>query len=46
MEWNLMYRDEADMADLVPDGLDLKESRINADATGVNLFLEIELAHG
>lgn len=42
----LIYRDEAEMADLVPDGLNLQGTTIKADATGVNLFLEIELANG
>jgi extracellular factor (EF) 3-hydroxypalmitic acid methyl ester biosynthesis protein len=46
MEWNLIYRDEDDMNDLVPDGLNLKGTTVKADATGVNLFLEIELANG
>jgi extracellular factor (EF) 3-hydroxypalmitic acid methyl ester biosynthesis protein len=46
MEWNLIYRDENDMNDLVPDGLNLKGTTVKADATGVNLFLEIELANG
>lgn len=46
MEWNLIYRDENDMHDLVPDGLNLKGTTVKADATGVNLFLEIELANG
>ena len=31
------------MAELVPDGLNLKGTTIKADSTGVNLFLEIEL---
>jgi len=46
MEWNLIYRDEKDMMDLVPEGLKPKDARVGADATGVNLFLEIELDHG
>jgi extracellular factor (EF) 3-hydroxypalmitic acid methyl ester biosynthesis protein len=46
MEWNLIYRDENEMKDLVPDGLDLKGTTVRADSTGVNLFLEIELANG
>ena len=46
MEWNLIYRDEAEMAELVPEGLNLKGTTIQADSTGVNLFLEIELANG
>lgn len=46
MEWNLIYRDENDMNDLVPEQLDLKGTSVVADSTGVNLFLEIELANG
>ncbi len=46
MEWNLIYRNEQDMNDLVPEGLNLKGTTVKADATGVNLFLEIELNHG
>jgi extracellular factor (EF) 3-hydroxypalmitic acid methyl ester biosynthesis protein len=46
MEWNLIYRDNDEMMDLVPDGLPVKRTDIRADDTGVNLFLEIELANG
>ncbi|MGD7652659.1 MAG: class I SAM-dependent methyltransferase [Verrucomicrobiales bacterium] len=46
MEWNLIYRGNEDMKDLIPEGLPLKNSDIRADDTGVNLFLEIELADG
>lgn len=46
MEWNLIYRDEDEMKDLIPDGIRLKDSSVKADATGVNLFLEIEIADG
>jgi extracellular factor (EF) 3-hydroxypalmitic acid methyl ester biosynthesis protein len=46
MEWNLIYRDENDMMDLVPEGLKVKNATVGAEATGVNLLLEIELAHG
>ena len=46
MEWNLIYRDEEEMKDLIPDGIRLKDSSVKADATGVNLFLEIEIADG
>jgi len=46
MEWNLIYRDENEMMDLVPEGLKVKDTTVGADATGVNLMLEIELAHG
>jgi extracellular factor (EF) 3-hydroxypalmitic acid methyl ester biosynthesis protein len=46
MEWNLIYRDEAEMQDLVPSDVAVKRTSIKADSTGVNLFLEIELADG
>ncbi|MDP3850137.1 MAG: class I SAM-dependent methyltransferase [Luteolibacter sp.] len=46
MEWNLIYRNESEMKDLVPEGLKLKDSKVGADSTGVNLFLELELANG
>jgi extracellular factor (EF) 3-hydroxypalmitic acid methyl ester biosynthesis protein len=46
MEWNLIYRNESEMNDLIPEGLHLKGTTLKADATGVNLFLEIELADG
>lgn len=43
MEWNLIYRDEREMFDLVPKHMKIRDSRVLADATGVNLFLEIDL---
>lgn len=46
MEWNLIYRDEQQMMDLVPEGFKVSKTSIGADATGVNLLLEIELANG
>ena len=46
MEWNLIYRNESEMQDLVPEGVSLKGTSIKADATGVNLFLEIQIADG
>lgn len=46
MEWNLIYRNEDDMNDLVPDGIPVKKTTVRADSTGVNLFLEIEIANG
>jgi extracellular factor (EF) 3-hydroxypalmitic acid methyl ester biosynthesis protein len=46
MEWNLIYRDENDMMDLVPEGLKVSHTTVGADPTGVNLMLEIELANG
>ena len=45
MEWNLIYRDEAEMFDLVPDGFPVARTEVKPDSTGVNLFLEIERAH-
>jgi len=46
MDWNLIYRSKEEMLDLVPAGLPTKRVEVKADATGVNLFLEIELADG
>jgi extracellular factor (EF) 3-hydroxypalmitic acid methyl ester biosynthesis protein len=46
MEWNLIYRNENDMMDLVPEGLKVKDATVGADPTGVNLLLEIELPNG
>jgi len=43
MEWNLIYRDDSDMRDLIPDNHPIASSSVKADATGVNLFLEIEI---
>jgi len=43
MEWNLIHRSVEEMNDLVPPGLPVKRTDVRADATGVNLFLEIEL---
>jgi extracellular factor (EF) 3-hydroxypalmitic acid methyl ester biosynthesis protein len=45
MEWNLIYRDESEMADLIPEGFPVARTEITPDSTGVNLFLEIERAH-
>ncbi|MDB6076492.1 MAG: SAM-dependent methyltransferase [Akkermansiaceae bacterium] len=44
MEWNLIYRGKEEMLDLIPAGLPVKRVDVKVDATGVNLFLEIELA--
>jgi extracellular factor (EF) 3-hydroxypalmitic acid methyl ester biosynthesis protein len=46
MEWNLIYRGKEEMLDLVPPGVPVKRVDVKADSTGVNLFLEIELADG
>lgn len=46
MEWNLIYRGKEEMLDLVPAGLPVKRVDVKVDTTGVNLFLEIELANG
>jgi extracellular factor (EF) 3-hydroxypalmitic acid methyl ester biosynthesis protein len=46
MEWNLIHRDESEMAELVPEGMRFEHTRVGAEATGVNLFLEIETHDG
>ena len=38
LEWNLIYRDEAKMFELAPEGGD---KTVNDDATGLNVFVEI-----
>ncbi|MEP2777353.1 MAG: class I SAM-dependent methyltransferase [Luteolibacter sp.] len=43
MEWNLIYRDEAEMNDLIPDNQPVVSTSVQADSTGVNLFLDIEI---
>ncbi len=45
MEWNLIHRSINEMKELVPAGMPVQRSDVRADATGVNLFLEIELAN-
>ena len=45
MEWNLIYRGKEEMLDLVPVGAPVKRVEVKADTTGVNLFLEIEMAN-
>ncbi len=46
VEWNLIYRGRKEMEDLVPEKVPVKRTNISEDVTGVNLFLEIELANG
>ena len=46
MEWNLIYRSKEEMLDLVPAGVPVKRVEVKVDSTGVNLFLEIEIANG
>lgn len=46
VEWNLIYRGRKEMDDLVPDNVPVRKTSIQADVTGVNLFLEIELENG
>jgi extracellular factor (EF) 3-hydroxypalmitic acid methyl ester biosynthesis protein len=41
MEWNLIYRDDASMRDLVPDTVSPRDCEMKKDPTGVNYFLEI-----
>ena len=44
MEWNLIHRSIEEMEDLIPRDIAVKRTDVKADSTGVNLFLEIELA--
>lgn len=46
MERRLIDRDEGEMPDWVPNRLNLKGTAAKADATGVNLFVQIGLSHG
>lgn len=41
LEWNLVYRDDQQMLQLIPDGAPPNQCLIQADATNVNLFLEV-----
>ncbi len=43
VEWNLIYRGRREMEGLVPAGRRFARTAVNADPTGVNLFLELEL---
>ncbi|MBC7978984.1 MAG: class I SAM-dependent methyltransferase [Armatimonadetes bacterium] len=45
MEWNLIYRNENEMRDLIPDNQPVTSFSVQEDATGVNLFLEIEIGN-
>ncbi len=42
LEWNLVYRNNDEMLNLVPKMNEGPRSKVLADTTGVNLFLEIE----
>ncbi len=41
LEWNLIYRDEKGMNDLVPVSGGIAETELKSDKTGVNYFLEV-----
>lgn len=41
LEWNLIYRDGREMAALRPERASADWTQVSADATGVNLFLEV-----
>jgi len=43
MEWNLVHRNVNEMKALSPKGLSGIASDVHADATGVNLFLEVNV---
>jgi extracellular factor (EF) 3-hydroxypalmitic acid methyl ester biosynthesis protein len=41
LDWHLIYRNAKQMMQLAPADLAAEDSRVRADPTGVNLFLEI-----
>lgn len=41
LEWNLVYRNDDEMRDLVPKNVHPEAATVLADTTGVNLFLEV-----
>lgn len=41
LEWNLIYRDETAMRDLMPDTVSPRDCVLKQDPTGVNHFMEI-----
>ena len=41
VEWNLVYRNDWEMLDLIPLDGTVLQTDLKRDATGVNLFLEI-----
>lgn len=45
LDWHLIYRDEAEIRALSPDGEHRDNITVHADETGVNLFLEIRKPH-
>lgn len=47
MDWHLIYRNVNEFLDLRPDDSLLENCRVKADATGVNIFLEVRKSdHG
>jgi extracellular factor (EF) 3-hydroxypalmitic acid methyl ester biosynthesis protein len=41
LNWHLIYRNESQMRDICPEAADQSDMCVRADATGVNLFLEV-----
>lgn len=41
LEWNLIYRDEAQMRDMIPDSVPPGSCKLRTEETGVNYLLEI-----
>ena len=41
VEWNLVYRNDAEMVSLAPSNTAILDSELKREATGVNLFLEM-----
>jgi extracellular factor (EF) 3-hydroxypalmitic acid methyl ester biosynthesis protein len=45
LDWHLIYRDAAQVAELRPRGVPPTEVCVSSDDTGVNVFLEVRAAH-
>jgi extracellular factor (EF) 3-hydroxypalmitic acid methyl ester biosynthesis protein len=41
VDWHLVYRDKEQFAKLAPDRAPPGSAQVKADATGVNIFLEV-----
>ena len=44
LEWNLIYRDKAQMMDMIPEAASPENCRLHCDDTEVNYFLEVRKA--
>jgi extracellular factor (EF) 3-hydroxypalmitic acid methyl ester biosynthesis protein len=41
LDWNLLYRNRAQMVSLVPDGVAAEDVTVTTEGTGTNMFLEV-----